>query len=434
MNVPTHPAADRAIRAGIVALVLLICGFVSWAGFIPISGAVVATGQVDVEKSRQVVQHPEGGRIAAVLVSEGQEVRAGQDLVRLDSRTDEAALALAEGQMARAMAEKARLLAERDGGAQLALVPGLAALIAQKPDLFSLVLEQESLLQSRRDSLTDELATLAAQERQAGAEIAGLDIQAAASTRQMTMLTVELRRQSGLLAKGLAQVAHVTDLQREIARLDGAMGGLQAARAQAEEHGSAARLQAQQLNRSLREDAIARLRDIAAALDQLADRCTQSRARIAAATLRAPLDGRVLNLAFTSASAVVRPAEPILFIMPSRRPLVVEVRIAPTDVDQVRPGQTATVRIAAYDSRSTPDMAGRVVGLSADALTDSNRSQSFYRAEIEFDPSGSTAASPPLRLVPGMPVEVFLRTTDRTALSLLTEPLMLYFRHAFRAG
>jgi len=434
MTGATHPAAGRAIRAGIAALALLFTGFFSWAGFVPISGAIVATGQVDVEKSRQVVQHPEGGRIAAILVSEGQEVRAGQDLVRLDSRADETALALTESQMARAMAEKARLLAERDGGARLALVPGLAALIAQKPDLIALILEQESLFQSRRDRLADELATLAAQERQAGAEVAGLDIQVAANTRQMTMLTVELRRQSGLLAKGLAQVAHVTDLQREIARLDGATGSLQAARAQAEEHGSAALLQAQQLKRSLREDAIARLRDIAAALDQLTDRCTQLRARIAAATLRAPLDGRVLNLSFTSASAVVRPAEPILFIMPSHRPLVVEVRIEPTDVDQVRPGQTATVRLAAYDSRSTPDMSGRVVSLSADTLNDTNRGQSFYRAEIEFDPAGGTAASPPLRLVPGMPVEVFLRTTDRTALSLLTEPLTLYFRRAFRAG
>ena len=433
MTTPSHPATGPAIRVGCLAIALLIAGFFSWAGFVPISGAVVASGQIDVEKSRQVIQHPDGGRIAAILVSEGEEVRAGQGLVRLDSRADEAALSLTESQLARTLAEEGRLLAERDGTETMALVPALAALVARHPDLFALIREQEVLFQSRRDSLATEIAALAAQEREVGTEIAGLAVQAAANSRQLAMLNQEVRRQSDLLAKGLAQVAHVTDLQREIARLDGIAGNLQTARGQAEEHGTNAVLQALHLRRSLREDALARLRDISGDIEKLTDQCRQLRARIAAAEVRAPLDGRVLNLQFTSVSAVVRPAEPILFIMPSHRPLVVEARIAPTDIDQVRPGQVATLRVAAFDSRTTTDMTGRVISLSADILTDSAHGQSFYRAEIELDPLGSTTR-PAARLLPGMPVEVFLRTTDRTALSLLTEPLTLFFRHAFRAG
>lgn len=433
MTTQLHPATGSAIRTGCLALALLIAGFFSWAGFVPISGAVVAAGQIDVEKSRQVIQHPDGGRIAAILVTEGQEVRAGQGLVRLDSHADEAALSLTESQLARVLAEKGRLLAERDSTQTMAFVPALAGLIARHPDLFALVREQEALFQSRRDSLATEAATLAAQEREVVTEIAGLTIQAAANGRQLALLNQGARRQSELLEKGLAQLAHVSDLQREIARLDGIAGSLQTARAQAEEHGTNAVLQALQLKRSLRADALARLRDISGDIDQLTDRCRQLRTRIATAEVRSPLDGRVLNLQFTSVSAVVRPAEPILYIIPSHRPLVVEARIAPTDIDQVSPGQRASLRVAAFDSRTTADMTGRIISLSADSLTDGAHGQSFYRAEIELDPQGGTIQTS-ARLLPGMPVEVFLRTTDRTALSLLTEPLTLFFRRAFRAG
>lgn len=426
------PAMRAPLRTGFAALALFCLGFLGWAALVPIGGAVIASGQINVERSRQVVQHPEGGRIATILVAEGDRIRAGQTLVRLDTTDDRAALSLAESQLARLLAEEARLEAERDGKAEITFPPALTALAATDPALAAYGPQERALFQARRAARASELAALALQKRDALAEIAGLDAQAEAVRAQRRLLDIDLRRQTGLLAQGLAQAGHVSDIEREIARLDGMSGGLEATRAQARGRIDNADLQALALDRTRREEALARLRDARAAETDLADRRARLRARIAAADVRAPLDGTILGLQFTSPSAVVRPAEPILFILPSDRPLVVEARIAPSDIDQVATGQLADLRLTAFDSHTTADLMGRVTRISADTLTDGTHGQPFYRAEIELPATEAARADAP-RLMPGMPVEIFLRTGDRTALALLADPLTRHFRRTLRA-
>ncbi|MBS0564625.1 MAG: HlyD family type I secretion periplasmic adaptor subunit [Proteobacteria bacterium] len=425
---PLPDAVRGPIRTGVVALVLFMAGFLGWGVLVPIGGAVIAPGQIEVERNRQVVQHPEGGRIAAILVAEGDHVRAGQVLVRLDSADDRAALALAEDLLARHLAERGRLEAERDGDDAPRFPPGLAALAAARPGLAALAAQERALLAARRSARAAELAALDLQRRDARAEIGGIDAEAGAAGRQRRLLQDELARQTGLLAQGLAQAGRVADIEREIARIDGQAGALQADRARARGRIAEADLQALRLARATRDEALARLRDLGAAEAELAERCARLRARIAAADLRAPLDGTVLGLQFTSPAAVVRPAEPILSLLPDGRPLMVEARISPADIDQVAVGQPARLRVTAFDSRSTADLAGRVARLSADVMTDPARGTAYYRAEIELAPTGTP------RLIPGMPVEVFLATGRRTALRLVTEPLTRYFGRALRAG
>lgn len=421
------------LLAGTLALILFVAGFLGWAALVPIGGAVIAPGQVEVEQNRQVVQHPDGGRIAAILVADGDRVTAGQILLRLDTADDRAALALAEGQLARLLAEAARLRAERDGAPDLAVPAELTALVARQPPLADLAAQEQALFQARRAARTAERAALALRRHDAQAEIAALDAQAAALTRQRQLLTDDLDRQAALLAQGLAEGGRVAALRTELARLDGLSAGIGASRAQAQGRIAEVDLQALGLDRAARDQALARLADLGPAMADLADRAARLRNRIAAADLRAPLDGTILGLRFTSVSAVVRPAEPILDILPAGRPLVVGARITPADIDQVAIGQAATLRVAAFDSRNTPDLAGRVVRLSPDTLADGTGGPTYYRAEIEL-PAAEARRAGPEPLVPGMPVEVFLETGPRTALTILSQPLTRYFRRAFRAG
>ncbi|MFO1174623.1 MAG: HlyD family type I secretion periplasmic adaptor subunit [Paracoccaceae bacterium] len=421
------------LLAGALALILFAAGFLGWAALVPISGAVIAAGQVEVEQNRQVVQHPDGGRIAAILVAEGDRVAAGQILLRLDTTDDRAALTLAEGQLARLLAEAARLRAERDGASAPVFPPDLATLVARQPALTDLVAQEQALFQARRAARTAERSALTLRGRDARAEIAALGAQAAALDRQRRLLTEDLDRQAALLAQGLAEGGRVSAIKADLAHIDGLAAGVDASRAQAQGRIDEADLQALNLDRVARDQALARLADIDPALADLADRTARLRHRIAAADLRAPLDGTVLGLRFTSVSAVVLPAEPILDILPAGRPLVVEVRIAPADIDQVAIGQTASLRIATFDSRTTPDITGRVTRLSPDTMADGTSGPAFYRAEIEL-PAAEARRAGPEPLVPGMPVEVFLETGHRTALAILTEPLTRYFRQAFRAG
>lgn len=422
-----------SLLAGTLALILFAAGFLGWAALVPIGGAVIAAGQVEVEQNRQVVQHPDGGRIAAIVVAEGDRVAAGQILLRLDTTDDRAALTLAEGQLARLLAEAARLRAERDDASAPVFPPDLAALVARQPALSGLATQEQALFQARRTAHAAERSALTLRGRDAQAEIAALDAQAAALDRQRRLLTEDLDRQAALLAQGLAEGGRVSAIKANLAHIDGLAAGIDASRAQARGHMDEVNLQLLALDRVARDQALARLADIDPALADLADRVARLRIRIAAADLRAPLDGTVLGLRFTSVSAVVLPAEPILDILPAGRPLVVEARIAPADIDQVAIGQTASLRIAAFDSRTTPDITGRVTRLSPDTMADGTGGPAFYRAEIEL-PAAEARRAGPEPLVPGMPVEVFLETGHRTALAILTEPLTRYFRRAFRAG
>jgi len=431
MTIADEWSACRPLRFGWAVLALLIFGFGGWAGLTPIAGAIVAPGQVDVDLSRQVVQHPEGGRVDAVMVREGDTVSEGEVLMRLDGAQIRSDLAVCEADLAGALAQIGRLEAERDGLAAIRFAPALADLSANESTAADLVHAQERIFRTRAESFGAQIEQLDRRRDQIAEEVRGLAAQIDAAARQHDFAAGELETQQGLLGKGLTVGAHVADLGREVARLDGVIGGLVASKAEAESRSAENDLAILQLTANRREQALSDLHDLTARAAELGERRRALADRIARLDLRAPVSGRVLGLQISGPGAVLRPADPALYIVPQGRPFVIEARVALTDIDEVWPGQPATLRIAAFDSRKTPDLSGRLTTISADVIYDQAHAQAYYRARIEV-PAAEVARLAEAPLVPGMPAEVFLRTRDRTPLGYLLMPVENFFHRAFR--
>lgn len=421
-------SARGPLLLGYLALLLLVAGFGGWSVSASIAGAIVASGEVEVERHRQVVQHPDGGVVEEILVTDGNPVAAGTVLLRLDGSLLRSELAIAETQYFEILARRGRLEAERDGADRIEFPHQLAELAPTRPELTGLMEGQSRLFEARNASFAAEIEQLARRREQIGKQIAGLDAQARAVERQLHLIRRDLVDQRALLAKGLTEAARVLALEREEARLQGQAGEISATRAEAEGRGTEVAIEILRRGSELRQATISELRDIGYREIELAERRRTLIERIGRLEVRAPVGGIVHAMQITTPRAVVRPAEPILFLVPQDRPFVVAARISPNDVDEVHPGQQVTLRFAAFDARTTPEFAGTVLRLSADTMTDEARGIRYYRAEVAILPGEFGRPG----LVPGMPVEVFVRTEERTPISYLVKPLAEYFRRAFR--
>ncbi|MGD9916899.1 MAG: HlyD family type I secretion periplasmic adaptor subunit [Paenirhodobacter sp.] len=424
-------SARAALILGFVTLAILVGGFGLWAGMSSIAGAVVASGQIEVDQRRQVVQHPDGGVVAEILVHEGDHVTAGQALIRLDGDLTRSELAIVEGQFWELKARRGRLEAERADRPEIAFDPELIAAAAADPDVAELVEGQRSLFAARLETLHKSLDQVVKRREQTKAQIDGIDAQLAALSTQSDLIARELKDQRGLLEKGLAQASRVLALEREAANLAGQSGNLTAERAQAEGRMTELELEELRLSSQRREDAESQLRDIGYRELELAERRRALREQIDRLELRAPVAGIVYELAVTTPRSVIRPAEPVLYIIPQDRPLVIAARISPIHIDEVSIGQPVSVRFPAFSSRTTPQLSGQVTKISADAITDETARVSYYRAEVQLDP-GETAKLGAVTLLPGMPAEVYIRTGDRSPITYLVKPFTDYFNRAFR--
>lgn len=421
----------RPTLLGLAALLALVAGFGFWATLTTISGAVVAQGQIEVDQNRQIVQHPDGGVVAEILVSEGAAVVAGDPLLRLDGAALQSERTIVTAQLSELSARTARLCAERDG----ADAPGFAAdLLAEAqadPKVASQIDGQLRLFTARRATLDEQALQLTRRIEQTRSQGEGISAQSAALATQLALIKRELASQQGLLDKGLAQQGTVLALQREEARLNGQMGELAAALAQTEGQVTEIEIQISGLATRRREEATAELRDIGPLILELAERRRALAERIARLEIRAPVSGIVLGLQLTTPRAVLRAADPVLYIVPQDRPLVITARIAPIHVDEVTVGQSAELVFSAFAARETPHLEGRVIMVSADALTDPQSGAPFYLARLELA-AGERARLGDKTLLPGMPVEVFLQTSARTPLAYLLAPFTDYFARAFR--
>ncbi len=403
---------------GLVTLAALLLGLGLWAALARIDGAIIAPGRIEVERNRQIVQHPDGGLVAAVLVAEGQSVVAGQVLLRLDDAQLSSSLRTAQAQLHSLRASRARLLAERDGNPAPAFPPDLEG--------SALATEQLALFSARQDMIARQIAQLRQRLDQIAAQTTGIRAQEAALLRQITLTEQDLAPLRDLRAKGLAQSTRVSALDRQLAQLQGDLGEARAGRAQAEGRATEVRLEILRLADQRRIEAADALRDQTPREAELAERCAALGAQLARLTLRAPVSGTVLGLQVTGPQAVIGAGQTVLAIVPRNRPLVASLRISPTDIDQITPGQPVRLILTALPGRSTPEITGRLLTVSADILSDPDSHTGYYRAEVAIAP-GQIA-----RLIPGMPVEVLVETGERSALAYLTRPLTDYFRLAFR--
>ena len=435
--IPSSEAPDLSARGpllvGLLAIALLIGGFGTWAVQASLASAIVVQGRLQVAANRQVLQHPDGGVVADLRVAEGEQVVAGQVLMRLDPTLLNTELAIAETQYFEALARQARLVAERDGAGQVVPDPDLAAAAARTSWVAEILDGQRTLFDARRDTRMREREQLQRKQAQIASQIDGMAAQRDAVQRQIGLIGEDLRAQQSLLDRGLAQAGRVLALEREAVALEGRLGELTAAMAEAAGRQTDIDLQVLATETRLREDAITQLRDLGIAVAELAQRRTALRERLARMEIRAPADGALLGLVVQAPGAVIRPAEPLVSLVPQDGALLVETRIAPQDVDDVFVGQPVRLRFGALDARSAPELDGAVTRVSADLVQDPGTGQSYYTVEIR-PADGSLAALGRGDLRPGMPVEAYIRTADQSPLTYLTAPLADYFRRALREG
>jgi HlyD family secretion protein len=428
-----HWGLGRHLGLGFAAVAVLVLALGGWAAFTQIAGAVVASGQVVVEGNRQVVQHPTGGVISEILVRDGDTVEEGEVVLRLEGDALRTELAIVEGQFFEFLARKDRLSAERDGFDAIVFDPELRARAETDPGMAALIASQELQFATRAHALAEETRQLGERKAQIVRQIEGLDSQLVATRTQAELIAREVSAQETLFAQGLTEQTRLLSPQREAARLQGVGGQVEAAIAESRGRIAEIEIEILRLTTELREEAITELRDVEYRVIELRARRERLREDIARLDLRAPAGGVVYGSTFDTLRAVVRPAEPILYIVPRDADLIVRARVETINVDEVHVGQVATLRFSAFDMRTTPEVQGTVDFVSADAVVDERTGMAFYDVDVRIDRDGRAALGDRTPL-PGMPVEVFIRTGDRTPLSYLTEPLTGYFNRAFREG
>lgn len=416
---------------GFSAIFVMVCSLGAWSLGTEIAGAVVARGTVQVESDHQVIQHPDGGVVQDILVQDGDIVAAGDVVIRLDDTFLHSELATVEGQLAEVFARRARLIAERDGSDAPAFdqAPHLSQL--GKDVLHDQITGQRNLFEARRASLTKEDAQLRQQQVQIRRQIDGALAQHAAVLRQQTLIETELTDVLTLFDKGLVSSARLLDLERESARIAGDLGDLTARMAEAEARLAAIEIERLNLTDLRREEAITRLRDISYSQIELGERRQSLLERIERLDVRAPMSGVVFDSRIAAVRSVVRPADPMMFIVPADQPLEVSTRLDPKDIDQVYAGQPVSLMFTAFNSRTVPEIPGRLIGVSADVKIDESTGAPYYEATVSPDQTDVLAVAD-VTLLPGMQVEVFMTKDMRTPFSYLTKPLFAYLRRAFR--
>ena len=416
---------------GFTALFILVGGFGTWSVVANISGAIIAGGQIEVEQNRQVVQHPDGGVVQEVLIEEGDVVMAGEPLLRLDDQLISSELSIVEGQLFELMARSGRLKAERDGVDTITFDDELHELNRTRDDIQGLMDGQTRLFEARRESRAKEADQLARRAEQIQSQIVGIDAQREALETQQSLIAKELADQQQLLEGGLTQASRVSSLQREEARLLGTIGELLASRAEAEGRATEIEIEILKLDTGRREEAITRLRDLEYSQVELLERRQSLKERLARLEITAPVSGIVYSLSITTPRSVVGAGEPILYLIPQDRPLVIAARVEPIHIDQIFVGQEVRLLFSAFDANETPELEGTVMKVSADAFLDERTQISYYRAEIHLNP-GEIDNLEGQSIIPGMPVESFIRTDDRTPMAYLIKPFTDYFNKAFR--
>ncbi|WP_235974880.1 HlyD family type I secretion periplasmic adaptor subunit [Stappia albiluteola] len=429
-EVDIRQSIRKHLMVGAIAALALVVGIGGWSAFTYLSGAVIAGGHMVVDSSVKTVQHPSGGVVKELMVSEGDAVEAGKVLIRLDDTTVRANLGIVSNTLDELQAARARLLAERDGLAEVAFPPELsgragdqriAGLIAGEKRLFTLRNEAHDGLKSQ---LSERISQL-------NEEIRGLTAQEEAKAEEIRIVATEVEGVRELWKKKLVPIARLSELERTAARLKGERGQLIAAISQARGRITETELQVIQLDQNRRSKVAEELAEIEAKSAEFGERLVAAQDQLNRIEIRAPQTGRVLQLAVHTIGGVISAGEPIMKIVPDSEDLSVEARISPHDIDQLYPGQPAMLRFSALNHRNTPEVHATITRISPDLIEDKASGFTYYEARLALD-DGETERLGDVDLVPGMPVETFIRTSDRTVLSFLLKPLTDQVARAFR--
>lgn len=414
------------IVAGSALALVLVLGCGGWAATANLNGAIIAQGSVKVDQNLKEVQHRDGGIIQAIAVRQGDQVEAGKVLFRLDDVQMRAELSIIHSQLGENLGRKARLVAERDN---LSVIDFPAELLRLSESAAQIIQGETRLFDGNRTNRESRKEQLEISIVQSGEEIKGLEARMTAKAEELRLVELERKKYTGLFDKGLIDGARVYSVNREWARLLGERGEIEASLARAKLRISEARLQIIAVDETASTEAQRELRQVEAKISELGDRRFANEDRLSRTEIRAPISGTVNELTVFTVGGVITPAARLATIVPEQAKLTVEVKIAPADIDQIKPGQPARLRFSAFAKNTTPEFSGRVVHLSPATTRDPTSGANFYTGDIELD---DAAALEGRRLLPGMPVEVFIQTEERTALSFLTKPFTDHASRIFR--
>jgi len=416
--------------AGLVVVLVLGGGVGGWAARAQLSGALIAQGSVVVDSNVKKVQHPTGGIVGELLVHDGDYVKAGDILVRLDETVLRANLAIVTKGLNDFAARKARLEAERDGADSITFPPDLLGKTGD-PDAMSAVAGARNLFQLRRKARLGQKEQLEKRVGQLDDEIHGLEAQQAAKTQEVVLIRRELVGVRELYAKNLVPLSRLTQLEREATRIDGERAQLVASVAQAQGKIGETRLQIIQIDRDLGSEVAKDLSDIEAKMGEFVERKVTAEDQLKRTVIRAPQAGTVFQSSVHTLGGVITAGDPIMLIVPNSDNLQVEAKVNPQDIDQVKIGQPAVLRFSAFNIRTTPEINGQVTRVSADTTTEQRTGQSYYTIRVSLPPHEVDRLGE-VKLLPGMPVEVFVQTGERTVISYLMKPFYDQYMRAFR--
>lgn len=425
--------ARRSIRrnmlAGISLVIILGAALGGWASTTDLAGAVVAGGSVVVDSHIKKVQHQTGGTVRDLLVREGARVTADDLLIRLDDTQARASLVIVNTTLAELYARQARLEAERDDAETIDFGP--LGGVALPGGTEKIIKAEQKLFELRRTARAGQKSQLGERVGQLQEEIEGLRGQHDARTKEIGFIGTELTGVRELWNKNLIPIQRVTALERDAVRIAGERSTLISAIAQTKGKITETALQIIQIDQNLRSEVAKELREIQAKIGEFHERKVSAEDILGKVEIRAPQGGRVHQLAVHTVRGVIAPGEPIMYIVPDGDMLIVEVRIAPNEIDRVRYGQTAMLRFTAFDQRTTPELMGEVALVSADVTQDAKTGVSYFAVRIAV-PDEEVARLKGVTLVPGMPVESFIQTGERTVISYLVKPIRDQIMRAFR--
>ncbi len=429
-----RPTPGRSIRrhqmVGIVAVGLLAGGVGSWAATTDISGAVIAPGVLVVDTYVKKVQHPTGGIVGEILARDGDRVKAGDVVLRLDDTVTRANLAIITKGLTELAARKARLEAERDGADALTVPEELASRLSD-PQVAHVVAGEQQLFALRQTARVGQKAQLRQRITQLEEEISGLGLQADAKLKEIDLIQRELSGVRQLWEKNLVPITKLTTLEREATRIEGERGNLISTIARAKAQMAETELQIIQIDQDLASEVAKELREIDAKVGEFVERKVAAEDQLKRIEIRAPQTGVVHQSTVHTVGGVINSSDPIMLVVPEADHLTVEAKVDPKDIDQLVLGQEAMLRFSAFNQRTTPQISGSLSQISADITTDERTGESYYTIRValsaeEISRLGDKA------LVPGMPVEVFVKTGSRRVLSYLVKPMSDQITRAFR--
>jgi HlyD family secretion protein len=426
----TRASIRMHLLLGLSVVVLLAVGLGGWASTAEISGALIAPGQIVVESSVKKVQHPTGGVVGEVLAHDGDMVKAGQVLVRLDDTVTKANLAIVTKTLDALQARAARLQAEQQGAEKITFPASLLDR-ASDPDVRDIMASETKLFEVRTNGRAGQKAQLRERIRQLNEEIGGLDAQENAKQQEIALVNQELTGVRALYEQHLVQLARLTTLERDGARLEGERAQYVASRAQTKGKITETELQIIQIDKDMVSDVSKDLRETNDKIGELVERKVTAQDQLRRVDIRAPQDGMVEQSTVHTVGGVISAGDAIMMIVPQTDDLQVEAKVNPQDIDKLQIGQKTMLRLSAFNQRTTPELNGVVTRVSPDVATDQRTGQTYYTIRVSMPPQ-EVARLGEVKLIPGMPVEAFVQTGARTLLSYLIKPLHDQLMRAFR--